>query len=473
MQRPSILSGIPGSAALKKSGGWPALGWPPVRGEAEGAPSIGAVIDQGAIRTVFQPVVHIESHTIAGFEALSRGPINSRLETPLALLQAASRAGRLSELDWLCRVHALQAATEANLPPDLSWLINVEPAGLAIECPAHLRAAEARAKASLRVILEVVERDVEGHVSELLNATDQARRDSWGVALDDVGAEAGSLALLPFLRPDVVKLDMSLVSTVQRCDAASITAAVRAYSERTGAVILAEGIETLAQEQLAQVFGATYAQGYRYGRPGSLPHTVAAPTHIIPLRQRLTPVCGMTPFDILAASMKPRREAKAQLLHISHHLEEQSGRGGEASVLLASLPDSSQFSHRQRQRYEHLSRLNAFTVVQAAGAKAQSAPRYRITSFNNQDQLKGEWAVIVVSPHFASAFIARDCGDTGNEAERRYDYIYTHNRDAVIAAARSFLHQLSPDSKPALAGDVRSIVEGLAATSAHLSLQNH
>ena len=77
------------------------------------------------------------------------------------------------------------------------------------------------------------------------------------VALDDVGAEEGSLALLPFLRPDVVKLDMSLVRGVPRDAAATITAAVRAYAERTGAVILAEGIETQEQERLARVFGAT------------------------------------------------------------------------------------------------------------------------------------------------------------------------------------------------------------------------
>jgi EAL domain-containing protein (putative c-di-GMP-specific phosphodiesterase class I) len=215
--------------------------------------SIDAVIDKRAVETLFQPVVYLATGNVVGFEALSRGPAGSALESPMALLTAAEHVGRLGELDWLCRTNAMKAATEANLHPSVSWLINVEPAGLAIECPEYLLPTVAKARSDLRIILEVVERDVKGYVIELLLATDQARRDSWGVALDDVGAEEGSLALLPVLRPDVVKLDMSLVQAVPKGEAAAITAAVRAYAESTGAVILAEGIETEEHEKLARV----------------------------------------------------------------------------------------------------------------------------------------------------------------------------------------------------------------------------
>jgi EAL domain-containing protein (putative c-di-GMP-specific phosphodiesterase class I) len=214
--------------------------------------TIDAVIDARAIRTLFQPVVHLASRTVVGFEALSRGPVGTALESPAVLLEAARQAGRLGELDWLCRVHALQAASASNSDPSLSWFVNVEPAGLAIPCPDHLLPSLAEASTGLRVVLEVVERDEQGHVTNLLRATDTARADSWGVALDHVGTEDASLALLLLLQPDVVKLDMSVVHGTDHRAVAQVTGAVRAYAERTGAVILAEGIETAEHEDLAR-----------------------------------------------------------------------------------------------------------------------------------------------------------------------------------------------------------------------------
>jgi EAL domain-containing protein (putative c-di-GMP-specific phosphodiesterase class I) len=413
---------------------------------APGAPrhrwSIDAVIDDRAVRTVFQPVVHLASGTVAGFEALSRGPAGSAFESPMYLLEAAKKAGRLGELDWLCRVHAMQAAADAELDPSLSWLINVEPAGLAIRCPPHLEPGLARARSELRVILEVVERDLGGYATELLHATDQARRDSWGVALDDVGAEEGSLALLPFLRPDVVKLDMSLVRGVPRKEAADITAAVRAYAERTGAVILAEGIETEEHEHLARVFGATYGQGYRYGRPGPLPASVPAPTRVIPLRQRLLPLDGRSPFTVLSTKTKPERAPKHSLLHICEHLEDKAAQDSHGSVLLASFQVRRFFSPAKRQRFLELSRSTALTVVLAEHLDTEDHPQFHAGPPRSGSPLAQEWVVIVVKPHYAAAFVARDCGDTGPDGDRRFDYIYTHDRDAVIAAARSYLQEL-------------------------------
>jgi len=407
--------------------------------------SIDQIIDQGLVQTLFQPVVHIASQTVAGYEALSRGPIGSDLESPMALLDAARSVGRLGELDWLCRTKSTQAAARAHLHRDLSWLINVEPAGLSSDCPEHLKPALLRSRKRLRIILEVVERDVEGYATALIKATDQARRDSWGVALDDVGAEEGSLALLPFLRPDVVKLDMSLVQSAPRSAAAAITGAVHAYAERTGAVILAEGIETLEQERLAQVFGATYGQGFHYGRPGPLPLTLPMPLHVIPRRSGLAPLCGGSPFEVLSRRLSPLRAPKSDLTHISRHLETQSGQGSGASVLLASFQDVKFFGPATQRRYERLSASNALTVVLARGLPVRTEPRYQQAATNFGSALASEWVVIVVKPHYAVAFVARDCGDTGPDSERRFDFIYTHDRDAVVAAARSFLQAVPPD----------------------------
>ena len=422
--------------------------WTPVSGRraagtAEAAWTIDAVIDQGAITTLFQPVVHLATGSVVGFEALSRGPSGSALEAPMALLAAAEAAGRLGELDWLCRVSAMQAAANSHLHPSLSWFINVEPAGLDIDCPDHLLPALNQARGGLRVVLEVVERDVQGHVTNLLRATDQARADAWGVALDDVGAVDASLAMLPFLQPDVVKLDLSLVQNSPGPSAAATTASVRAYAERTGAVILAEGIETAEHARLASVFGATYGQGFRYGQPGPLPLNVPPPRDVVPLKQRPEPHNGMSAFDIISAKLPPRRATKSHVLHISQHLEDLALTETGGSVLLAGFQDARFFTPAKRRRYQTIAELTALTVVLANNLDPHSTPRLHIGPLQPGSRLSHEWTVITTGPTQAAAFVGRDCGDEGPDGQRRFDYVYTHDRSLVAAAGRAFLRELS------------------------------
>jgi EAL domain-containing protein (putative c-di-GMP-specific phosphodiesterase class I) len=405
--------------------------------------TVDAVIDDRAIRTQFQPVVHLESRTLVGFEALSRGPAGSPLASPTSLISAARRVGRLGELDWLCRVHAMQAAADARLSRSLSWLINVEPAGLEMDCPPHLQIGLDRARTELRVILEVVEREMHGYVVDLLRATDQARRDPWGVALDDIGAEEASLALLPLLRPDVVKLDIALLAKLSRKNASVVNAAVRAYAEQTGAVIIAEGIETLQQEQTARVFGASYGQGYLFGRPGRLPAAVPEPRHAIPLRQVVAPLDGRTPFDLLSIAKPPARASRDYVRDISDHLESKGAYGEHPSVLLARFEDPGYFTGSIIEQYRRLARANALTIVLGEGIELHDEPRFHVGCLPPRSRMRREWIVIVLNPHYAAAFVARERGQAGAQGEQDYEYVYTHDRNSVVAAARCFLQEVN------------------------------
>ncbi len=398
-----------------------------------------ALIADQTIQTVFQPVVHLASRSVVGFEALTRGPVGSPLESPMALLEEAQQAGLLAELDWLCRTRAMRVAADAGLPDQLSWLINVEPAGLAAACPTHLLPDLERGRSELRVILEVVERNVDGNVLDLIRATDQARRDAWGVALDDVGALESSLALLPFLRPDVVKLDMSLVRGAPTAAVADITAAVNSYAERRNAVILAEGIETEAEERLAVVLGAVYGQGYFYGRPGPLPLDVPVPQHPIPLRQHMTPLDGRTPYEALASKIAPRRGRAQDVIHIRTHLEQQATAGGNASVLLAGFGHGDDFTETSRLRYDKLAQVNTLTVVLAERVSHRDEPRYTVAPIPAGSRMADERVIIVLHPHYAAAFALRETTDPGRSDQRTFDFVYTHDRELVIDAARRFV----------------------------------
>ena len=50
----------------------------------------------------------------------------------------------------------------------------------------------------------------------------------------------------------------------------------------------------------------------------------------------------------------------------------------------------------------------------------------------------------VVGPYFAGALVARDIGDDGNDADRRFECVMTHDRGAVIAAARTSMARTAP-----------------------------
>ena len=54
--------------------------------------------------------------------------------------------------------------------------------------------------------------------------------------------------------------------------------------------------------------------------------------------------------------------------------------------------------------------------------------------------------MIMVGPHFAAALVARDCGDDGPDADRRFDFVITHDRDLVVRAAQPLLDKLAPAS---------------------------
>src|SRR4051794_34749875 len=92
------------------------------------ASSVLDLIEEGSLRTVFQPIVDLETRATIGYEALARGPRGSTLEGAAALFGAAARVGVLSELDRACRRTALENAEAAGLSPSLLLFLNAEPA---------------------------------------------------------------------------------------------------------------------------------------------------------------------------------------------------------------------------------------------------------------------------------------------------------------------------------------------------------
>ena len=402
------------------------------------------VLDLRAVRPVFRPLVDLDNRHVVGYEALARGPLASALETPAALFGAAWRAGRVAELDWACRAAAFTEAVRGGLGPPLTLFVNAEPVSLGVACPDDLKAAIEEVAGRLRVVVEVTERALSGDPARLLATVAQARQAGCGVALDDVGAAPATLAVLPFVRPDLIKLDMRLLQGRTTTEAAHIVNVVRAQAERTDAVVVAEGIETIKHAREAMAAGATIGQGFLFGHPAPLPTPMPKPGPAIPL-QVPADASAETPWEVVAAAREPRRAVKDLLVEMCMQLEHQGLDAAEPNVLLACFQEADHFTPAARSRFEFLATRAAFTGALGHGMPVSPVAGVRGADLDAGDPLCREWDLVVIGPRFAAALVARDLGDDGPDERRRYDVVVTHDRDLVIRAAEPLLRRLVPE----------------------------
>ncbi len=404
---------------------------------------LGLVLAQGAIRSVYQPVIELDTDAVVGYEALARGPAGSTLERPDALFATARRTGQVAELDRACRSAAIAGARAAELRDPWTLFVNVEP-GAAYDAfrPADRSSADGGGGGQ-RVIVELTERALTTDPMQLLRLVERIRSRGWGIALDDVGAERESLALLPLLRPDVIKLDLRLIQQRPSADIAEIVSAVNAEAERSGAAVLAEGIENEQHLAVARGLGATLGQGWLLGRPAPLP------TMLPPFRGARVGIAVRghqarreSPFEMGAAITAPRAARKTLLIEISKHLERQAIRSGEATLVLAAFQNASFFTPATRRRYAELVRTNAFVGALGQDMPADPMPGVRGGLLHPADPLLGEWDIAVVGPHFAATLVARDLHDTGPDAQRRFEFVLSHNRELAIAVASTLISRI-------------------------------
>ena len=242
----------------------------------------------------------------------------------------------------------------------------------------------------------------------------------------------------------MVKLDLRLVQGRTTAEVARIVNAVRAQAERTGARILAEGIETRRHLEIARALGATVGQGWLYGRPGRLPEGTRPPRATLGLLPEPAAVEDQTPFEVVSAERVPERAPKDLLLPMSFHIEDKGLDAAEPWVLLACFQEARHFGRATRARFGRLSTRVALTGALGVGIPSTPAPGVRGAALHPGDPLRGEWDVVMVGPHFAAALVARDCGDDGPDADRRFDFVITHDRDLVVRAAQPLLDRLLP-----------------------------
>jgi EAL domain-containing protein (putative c-di-GMP-specific phosphodiesterase class I) len=251
------------------------------------------IVDEASVVTHFQPIFSVKQKAVIGVEALSRGvnPETHEIIPPLALFRMAEAENLSGELERLCRQTALGSFVSLrDNPESMILFLNYDPSEpsaapttdsklLFLNYDAAQLDREGNNADALvaevqrlgldpsRVAVEVLEskfNDVQG----LKQSLDHLRERGFLLVLDDVGAGHSNLDRIPLIRPDIIKIDRSLVARIDTDYHKQETfKSLAQLARKIGSLVVAEGVETEAEALLALELGADLLQGFHLARP--------------------------------------------------------------------------------------------------------------------------------------------------------------------------------------------------------------
>lgn len=229
------------------------------------------IMQQEQLEAHFQQVVSMTRQTVCGMEGLIRcrqAPI-----PPHALFEAAEAEGLRVQLDRQCRETILREFARVHATyPEKMLFINVDASVLdSVGGSGYLaRQVEKYRIPPGRVVVEINEAHVMGTAS--LNAFIRINRDAgFLLALDDVGAGFSNLDRIAVVKPDIIKIDMSLVRHIESdYHRQEVFRSMVRLAGRIGAVAVAEGVESEEEALTVLRLGAGMIQGFYFSRPQRL-----------------------------------------------------------------------------------------------------------------------------------------------------------------------------------------------------------
>jgi EAL domain-containing protein (putative c-di-GMP-specific phosphodiesterase class I)/GGDEF domain-containing protein len=247
----------------------------------KGGGALAGLIRSHALQPVFQPIVTLSDGAIYSHEALIRGPQNSPLHTPDALLAAAAREDLNFEFETACV--AVTLAQWGKLSECGRLFVNIS-AEVLVQVirrfgrDALLEMVKAYGVLPRMLVLEITEYERVADMDDLANVVREIRSVGVSLALDDFGDGRSSLRLWSQLKPEYVKIDKYFTKNIsQNADKLKTIQALQQIAVIFDSALVAEGIETEAELRVVRDLGIRYGQGYFLGRPAGLPRETVEP----------------------------------------------------------------------------------------------------------------------------------------------------------------------------------------------------
>ncbi|GAC1316694.1 MAG: EAL domain-containing protein [Chloroflexota bacterium] len=233
-------------------------------------------LDRDEIEVHYQPIMHLDSETIRGVEALVRWRHPERgMISPATFIPMAEETGLINPLGmYVLRTACAQAQAWQNTqaPSELPLNVSVNLSTRQVQEPSlceQVRGVlEETGLAPSSLTLEITEGLLLNDSETILERLRELKSLGVNLALDDFGTGYSSLSYLQRFPIDVLKIDKSFVDRVSTgAEAAALVRAIVAMSDSLHLITVAEGIEDRDQANRLRVFGCDRGQGFLFSRP--------------------------------------------------------------------------------------------------------------------------------------------------------------------------------------------------------------
>lgn len=222
-----------------------------------------AVLADGELRVVYQPIVDLRHRKVFAYEALVRST-SPHFQGPPALFTEAIRSKYCGALGRAVRditvQHAPQYPLFVNIHPnefDEGWLVQPD---------------DPIFRHDHGVYLEITESVPLSHFSLCHSVLSEMRSRGVMLAVDDLGAGYSNLKYIADLSPQIVKLDRGLIVNMQKGTRQHrLVRSIVRMCEDLGTRVVAEGIETIEEARAVIETGAHYGQGFYFAKPSFPP----------------------------------------------------------------------------------------------------------------------------------------------------------------------------------------------------------
>ncbi|MBP7900743.1 MAG: EAL domain-containing protein [Gammaproteobacteria bacterium] len=224
-----------------------------------------------------QPILSPAGNRLFGYEALLRG-LNARGEIipPLKLFAAMQKSEQRLALDREARVMAIKAFEPYwRNNAKLVLFVNFESSLVDTFSPQDHALFDGLLThygiPFSNIVLEVKEDEVVSNES-LQIFCKYYRGLGFNIALDDFGVGQSSFDRIAIVKPDIIKIDRSLMTDIQQNQIhQEVVTAICNMCQNIGAMALAEGVETLDESIYALMSGALLMQGFYFAKPQASP----------------------------------------------------------------------------------------------------------------------------------------------------------------------------------------------------------
>lgn len=232
----------------------------------QGKEELNKLIEEEAVKYVFQPIINTSDGSLLGYEALMRPTLGS-ITTPSDVMRLAKAQSRLRDIEILTFTQALHYCSQREkVLGDKKIFINSIPDQL-LPKEIYQKLLDQYGKYYKQLVVEIIESeqvnsDVMAEKIELLHSIGAQ------LAVDDFGAGYSTESSLLYIHPDYVKIDMDITRGIHKDkDRQALVANLVHYAKARGICIIAEGVEY--REEMAALIrlGVDCLQGYYIGMP--------------------------------------------------------------------------------------------------------------------------------------------------------------------------------------------------------------